>query len=79
MAQSCIGDCTRCGASEVNVTIINDEDRVCDSCLEEAYLMCDECEEYYEEGSVEFYDEEDGRILCEFCHENLEDDEEDDD
>ncbi len=69
------GVCSCCGKHADSLTMVDDETAVCDDCLENHYVRCDECGEYYsDDGSVEMYDV-DGMTVCEYCYEDMEDDE----
>ena len=66
------GKCTMCGI-EADLTVIDDEERVCDSCLDE-YIQCAECQEYYQVNAIKFFEMKDGRMLCEWCGEDEDED-----
>lgn len=68
-----IDTCTRCGKDQCKVTIIDDVDRVCDECLGEHFLQCDDCGEYWELGCIEFFLTTDDRLICEHCREDYDD------
>lgn len=72
MTTKCVGNCTMCGAENVKLTIIDDEDRVCDECLEDWFCYCDECHEYWRSDVIDFFALDDDRLVCEHCMENLE-------
>ena len=56
------------------MTEIANGDSVCDSCLEDKYAQCHECEEWYPiEDMVETSV---GRFYCDDCYENEDDEEE---
>lgn len=63
--------CTCCGQEYDHLNTIGDEDHVCDFCLESAFQFCDECEEYYDVGSVDFFVTTDDRIVCQYCAEDM--------
>ena len=69
------GTCTQCGAEDCNLTIINDVDWVCEECLELWYTQCDNCGEYWESSSVEWFVLKDDKMVCEYCAEDYDDDE----
>ena len=71
MAKKGIGTCTECGAENVMVTAVDDVTMLCDDCLAENCLECDECHEFWMADAIEFYFLKDGRTLCEYCAENL--------
>ena len=70
-----IGTCTMCGAENKNLTVIDDVDRVCEECLDNEFIFCDECEEYWQVNAITFYNLKDGRTLCEHCGEDVDEDE----
>jgi hypothetical protein len=66
------GNCTRCG-TEGLLNIIDDEERVCDECLDAFFTQCADCGEYWEDGYVEFFLTKDDRLICEYCREDYDD------
>lgn len=65
--------CTECG-KETKVWMIRDEIWLCDDCVEEqGWVQCDICGDFYVDGEVEFTDLPDGRTVCEYCMEDLDD------
>jgi len=64
--------CTRCGEACDELTIVDDETRVCASCLDSYYTQCDVCGEYWADDAIEMTATEDGRLECEHCMEDLE-------
>ena len=74
MSRTTIGTCTRCGKEDCRVTVIDDVDRVCDECLEAFYFQCEVCNEYWEDCYVEQFWLKDGRVICEHCREDFDDD-----
>lgn len=72
MAEKTFDICTECG-EETDVIIVDDETRLCESCLNELdYIECDQCNEYWQADAVEFYETDDGMTICEYCHEDEE-------
>ena len=71
----CTGACTGCGI-ETTLIILDDEDRLCQECLDSSYTQCDICGEYWPDGVVEFTYTDD-QIICEYCAEDDEDENED--
>lgn len=70
MAQTTFDICTECG-KETNVTIVDEVTRLCDKCLDDLdYIECDCCHEYWQYDAVEFYENEDGKNICEYCYED---------
>ena len=66
--------CAQCG-KEAQLTIIDEETQVCEECLDTFYTQCDECGEYWDDSYVEFFALKDGRLICEHCAEDLDEDE----
>lgn len=71
MSYTTTGICTMCG-KEGQLTVLDDEDRLCDECLDSSYTQCEECGEYYSD-YVEFFVLKDGRLICEYCREDYDD------
>lgn len=69
-----LNQCTHCG-KEANLTIIDDETKVCEECLDAFYFQCEECGEYWNDCYVEQFWLKDGRIICEHCREDFDDEE----
>lgn len=63
--------CTLCGKLTEDLTVVDDEDRVCPACLDANYTRCSRCGEYYTD-VIDFYDV-DGDDVCEYCFEDEED------
>lgn len=72
----CVGTCTDCGKENCNLIVLDDVDQLCQECLDSVYTQCDICGEYWPDGVVEFIYTGDG-IICEYCMEDIVDDEED--
>lgn len=70
-----VGTCTMCGEKNCNLTIVTEEDHVCEECLDGEYIFCDECKEWYRWEYVVFYHLKDGCTLCEHCAEDTDPDE----
>lgn len=68
-----IGKCDCCG-TEAKLTIVDNETRLCDECLDSEYTQCEECGEYYPD-HVEFFVTTDNRLICEYCREDFDDEE----
>ena len=75
--KKCIGTCSECGKENCELIVLDDVDRLCQECLDSVYTQCDICGEYYPDGVVEFTCTDDG-IICEYCMEDIQDDELDD-
>lgn len=71
MSHKTKGTCTLCG-KEAQLTIVDDIDRVCDECLDSEFTQCAECGEYYTD-DIEFFVLKDGRLICEYCREDFDD------
>ena len=67
------GTCTMCGAEDVALTVIDDEERVCAECLDTEFFYCEECKEHWRCDSVESVELSDGRTVCEYCAEDIDD------
>lgn len=68
------GKCTQCG-KEAKLTTVDEEIRVCEECLETFFTQCDICGEYWDDSYVEFFATKDGRLICEHCREDFDDEE----
>lgn len=66
------GTCTMCGKKDCNLTIVDEAAHVCEECLGNEYIFCDECHEYWLCDAVEYSELEDGRTVCEYCAEDIE-------
>ena len=71
MAKNFIGKCTCCGERDVEVTIVNEVEHLCEDCLDADYFYCDECGEYWHADYVKSYELVDGRVVCEHCFEDI--------
>ena len=71
MKNRIIGTCTDCGRENVEITILDDVERLCDECLDSLYQECDICHEYYDPDIIEFSVLKDGRFVCEYCAEDF--------
>lgn len=69
------GTCTMCGETDCNLTIVDEAAHVCEDCLDNEYIQCDECHEYWLWDAILFYNLKDGRTLCEHCAEDIDEDE----
>jgi formylmethanofuran dehydrogenase subunit E len=70
-----IGTCTICGTENQKLTIVDEETHVCPHCLDADFFYCEQCHEYWMCGAVEDIELEDGRTVCEYCAEDIEDEE----
>ena len=69
-----IEKCTMCGEETDDITVVDDETRVCPDCLENEFFQCDECGEYWLSDAKESFELVDGRTICSDCAEELEED-----
>lgn len=69
----CVGTCTDCGKENCDLIVLDDVVRVCEECLESNYTQCDVCGEYWADGYVEFTVTDDDKLVCEYCMEDMED------
>lgn len=65
------GTCTMCGKKNCDLTIVDEVAHVCEECLDNEYIFCDECKEYWLWDAIKFYNLKDGRTFCEHCAEDL--------
>jgi formylmethanofuran dehydrogenase subunit E len=49
--------------------------RVCYACLDAFFTKCEVCGEYWDDSYVEFFVLKDGRMICEHCREDFDDEE----
>ena len=68
-----VGTCTSCGQRNLKLLIVDEENHVCESCLENEYFQCEECMEYWSYDYVDFFRLKDGRVICENCREDFDD------
>jgi len=68
--------CTRCGKETDDITVIDDETRVCSHCLEN-FDLCDVCGEYYDSDWVDIHHLDDGRTVCDNCIDSISEESED--
>ena len=66
--------CSCCGKLAGKLTMIDDETAVCDHCLDNRYILCDQCGEYYPD-NIEMH-EVNGMTVCEYCYEELDENDE---
>ena len=69
------GTCTRCGAQDVDLHAICDDEYVCASCLESDYDKCEGCGQYW---SSDVMERRGDKFVCPDCACNYEDDEDGD-
>lgn len=68
-------ECTMCGTEAKTITVIDDETRVCNGCLDAFFTQCTECGEFWDDSVIEFFLLKAGRLICEHCREGFDDDE----
>ena len=68
------GICSCCGKHADTLTMVDDETYVCPHCLDNRYIQCDQCGEYYPD-NVEMY-EVNGMTVCEYCYEEMDESDE---
>ena len=61
--------CTYCGHEAANLAVLDEATKVCYGCLDAFFTKCDICGEYWDESYVEFITTSDGRKICEYCRE----------
>lgn len=71
MSNELKGTCTLCGKKNCALTMIDEVDQVCEDCLDEEYIQCEECDEYWKWDIIKFYNLKDGRTICEHCAEDV--------
>lgn len=59
------GTCDICG-NEADLVCVGEAD-VCQECLDECYVYCDNCQGYLTKEDTIVYHLKDGRTLCEEC------------
>ena len=65
--------CTMCAKECADITVVDDETRVCEECLENEFFYCEECGEYWLADVVDSVELDDGRTVCENCADELDD------
>lgn len=68
-------ECTMCGKTGVELTVIDDVDRVCEDCLENEYFYCSDCHEYWQYLDKDYRTLKNGNLVCEDCAEEHNEDE----
>lgn len=66
------GKCTMCGKENTHITMVDEVTCVCDECLDYKFTQCDVCGEYWDDSYVDFFVLKDGRLVCEHCAEDFE-------
>ena len=66
------GKCTCC-EQEGTLNMISDDVWLCQECTDAMCTRCDVCEEYWLSGGIEFTVLPDGRHVCQYCMEDLDD------
>ena len=66
------GTCQECGEEKM-VYLIREDVILCEECADELdWIQCEICGDFYPYGDVEFTELDDGRTVCEYCMEDLE-------
>ena len=65
-----IGECTWCGAKDVEIKIVDEEHEVCERCLNNEFFKCDRCGEFWLDDPGVRVELEAGRVLCPWCADN---------
>lgn len=60
-----VSRCTMCGKECDDIQVIDDVTRVCPKCLEENFVKCDICGEYWDD-TIEVRKKK-GKMVCEHC------------
>lgn len=72
MAESFTGKCSKCGRKKT-VWQIREDLVLCERCADKLdWVQCDICKDFFPFGDVEFTELPDGRTVCEYCAEDLE-------
>ena len=62
-----LDECTMYGKKAETLTIIDDETRVCDECLDTHFFSCVYCGGYWLSDSDVYIETEDGQLICPRC------------
>lgn len=65
------GTCEYCGAEDEELCVIPGYLSVCRFCFENEMTLCDVCGQLWAPDAVEFTDLPDGKIVCEYCLEEV--------
>ena len=57
------GTCTECGEENCELTVVDELNHVCEDCLDNEYIECEECNEYWKWDAIKFFNLKDGRTL----------------
>ena len=72
MTDKIFGICPECG-EEKELWLIREDVILCDECADSLdWIQCDICEDFYPYGVVDFTELDDGRYVCEYCMEDIE-------
>ena len=66
------GKCDLCGEENADLYCIDGYMNLCRHCFENEVDICDECGQIWVSNEVEFTETDDGRMICEYCMEELE-------
>lgn len=62
-----IGECTMCGAEGVELKVVDEENTVCESCLNDNFFKCSCCGELWLDDPDIRDETEEGEPLCPWC------------
>ena len=62
-----IGECTWCGAKDVQIKVVDEDHKVCERCLGDEFFKCDRCGQYWLDEEDIRVETEDGQSLCPWC------------
>jgi hypothetical protein len=65
-----IGECENCHKEDVEICIIPDYMNLCKSCFEDETTLCSVCGQLWISDAIDFYEDEDGNPICEYCYED---------
>ena len=60
-------ECTMCGKQTEDLTVIDDETRVCEECLDDNFFACAKCGNYWLSDPDIYVETEDGELICPCC------------
>ena len=66
--------CTICGHEASVINTLDDENKVCNGCLDALFFKCSVCKKYMYNLTLENLWLKDGKLICEHCRSELNDD-----
>lgn len=70
MARQKLGTCSACGKIGTLVTVVDEQNILCNACLDQLdYIECERCHEYWLWDAISFYVLKDSRTICQHCAE----------